>query len=66
MTIYEADSIIADAAQTALRYDPNDPRSRLAFHVGMLQGVVRELCDYINFLEGELNEANAKLDRLIP
>ena len=64
--VFEFDSIIAKAAQDALKFSPDDPRSRLAFQVGILQGTIRELCDYINFLEGELNEANAKLDRLIP
>ncbi len=61
--IYEADSILAKASQDALKFS-EEPRSRLAFHVGLLQGITRELCDYINFLEAELNEANALNDRL--
>ena len=67
--LYDADAIIKKSEAVAKEYitsntDPESPRWRLSFQVGYLSGSVNTLCSYIKFLEQELNEANAKIDRL--
>jgi hypothetical protein len=69
LVLYDADAIIKKSEAVAKEYitsntDPEAPRWRLSFQVGYLTGSINNLCAYIKFLEGELNEANAKIDRL--
>lgn len=67
--MFDAQQIIeqSEKASRELPFNDDDietPRFRLAFQVGYLTGHIKTLCHYIKFIEGELNEANAMIDRL--
>ena len=61
--ITEAQTII-DRAYSASVAQNLDDRCRLSYEVGMLHGHIRELCFYIKFMEGEINETLAAFDKL--
>ena len=61
--ITEAQTII-DRAFAASVTQNLDDRSRLSYEVGYLHGHIRELCYYIKFMEGEINETLKAFDRL--
>jgi hypothetical protein len=61
--ITEAQTII-DRAFAASVAQNLDDRSRLSYEVGYLHGHIRELCYYIKFMEGEIDETLKAFDRL--
>ncbi len=61
--ITEAQKII-DRAYSASVSQNLDDRSRLSYEVGYLHGHIRELCYYIKFMEDEIAEVLAKIDKV--
>ncbi len=61
--ITEAQRII-DRAYVASVAQNLDDRSRLSYEVGYLHGHIRELCYYIKFMEDEIAEVLAKIDKV--
>jgi hypothetical protein len=59
-----ADYIINEVAQNAASiYEGQDPRDRLAYQVGMLQGKIRSLCHLINITAEELKQLQVELNQ---
>lgn len=59
-----ADYIITQVAQqAAMIYENQDPRDRLAFQVGMLQGKIRSLCYLINVTSEQLKQIQLELSK---
>jgi hypothetical protein len=59
-----ADYIINEVAQNAACiYEGQDPRDRLAYQVGMLQGKIRSLCYLINITAEELKQLQIELNQ---
>lgn len=59
-----ADYIITQVAQQAATiYENQDPRDRLAFQVGMLQGKIRSLCYLINVTSEQLKQIQLELSK---
>jgi hypothetical protein len=59
-----ADYIITQVAQQAATiYENQDPRDRLAFQVGMLQGKIRNLCYLINVTSDQLKQIQLELTK---
>jgi hypothetical protein len=59
-----ADYIINQIAQNAASiYESQDPRDRLAYQVGMLQGKIRSLCYLINITSDELKQIQIELSK---
>ena len=59
-----ADYIINEIAQNATSiYEGQDPRDRLAYQVGMLQGKIRSLCYLINITADELKQIQIELSK---
>ena len=57
-----ADYIINQIAQNAASiYEGQDPRDRLTYQVGMLQGKIRSLCYLINITSDELKQIQVEL-----
>lgn len=57
-----ADYIITQVAQQAATiYENQDPRDRLAFQVGMLQGKIRSLCYLLNVTAEQLKQIQLEL-----
>jgi hypothetical protein len=57
-----ADYIINEVAQNAASiYQGQDPRDRLTYQVGMLQGKIRSLCYLINTTAEELKQLQIEL-----
>jgi hypothetical protein len=57
----EADRIILDAHEAALSYGATDPADRLAFHVGVLQAHIRQLCREAEYTREELKKVQQEL-----
>jgi len=59
----DADQIIMSIALDASRlFDGGEPRDRLSYQVGMLQGKIRELCYIVNLHEELISEIKQQLD----
>jgi len=63
MSKLNADYIIASIAQDSSRlFEGGEPRDRLSYQVGMLQGKIRELCYIVNLHEELISEIKQQLD----
>jgi len=63
MSKLNADYIISKIAQDASRlFEDAEPRDRLSYQVGMLQGKIRELCYIVNLHEELISEIKQQLD----
>jgi hypothetical protein len=59
-----ADYIINEVAQNAARiYEGQEPRDRLAYQVGMLQGKIRSLCHLVNITSEQLKQIQLELSK---
>jgi hypothetical protein len=59
-----ADYIINEVAQNAASiYEGQDPRDRLAYQVGMLQGKIRSLCYLLNITAEQLKLIQQELSQ---
>jgi hypothetical protein len=59
-----ADYIINEVAQNAASiYEGQDPRDRLAYQVGMLQGKIRSLCYLVNITSEQLKQIQLELSK---
>jgi hypothetical protein len=57
----EAERIILDAEEMAQRYGANYPEDRFAFHVGVLQAHIRQLCREAEYTREELKKVQKEL-----
>lgn len=65
MTQVNADYIINKIAQdSSLLFKDGEPRDRLSYQVGMLQGKIRELCYIVNLHEELISEIKQQLDSI--
>lgn len=65
MTQLNADYIINKIAkESALLFVDAEPRDRLSYQVGMLQGKIRELCYIVNLHEELISEIKQQLDSI--
>jgi hypothetical protein len=63
MNKLDADQIIMSIALDASRlFEGGEPRDRLSYQVGMLQGKIRELCYIIDLHEELILEIKQQLD----
>jgi hypothetical protein len=59
-----ADYIINEVAQNAARiYEGQEPRDRLAYQVGMLQGKIRSLCHLVNITSEQLKQIQLEFSK---
>ena len=65
MTQLNADYIISSIAQDASRlFEGGEPRDRLSYQVGILQGKIRELVYIVNLHEEVISEIKQQLDAI--
>jgi len=65
MSKLNADYIISSIAQNASRlFEDGEPRDRLSYQVGMLQGKIRELVYIVNLHEDLISEIQQQLDAI--
>ena len=57
----EAERIIIDAEEAALSYGAADRADRLAYHVGVLQAHIRQLCSEAEYTRDELKKVRQEL-----
>jgi hypothetical protein len=57
----EAERIIIDAEEAAVRYGATDPADRLAYQVGVLQAHIRQLCQEAEYTRDELKKVQQEL-----
>lgn len=63
MAQLNADQIInAIALDSSRLFQGGEPRDRLSYQVGMLQGKIRELCYIVNLHEELISEIKQQLD----
>ena len=63
MTKLDADQIIMSIALDASRlFEGGEPRDRLSYQVGMLQGKIRELCYIVNLHEELISEIKQQIN----
>lgn len=65
MTQLNADYIISSIAQDASRlFEAGEPRDRLSYQVGMLQGKIRELVYIVNLHEEVISEIKQQINNV--